>query len=134
MGRSYCRPETQEIPPKLPPGGFWSVRLALPAMLTATLPISVALLATTTIRLLFLLPGLMLFAALLSALALTALPTLLAISVLLALIVLVHVFLLLCRPRNKRLNRAAVPESSLDAISLRATKKGATPSGTLGQA
>ena len=103
-------------------------------MLTATLPISVALLATTTIRLLFLLPGLMLFAALLSALALTALPTLLAISVLLALIVLVHVFLLLCRPRNKRLNRAAVPESSLDAISLRATKKGATPSGTLGQA
>ena len=66
-------------------------------MLTATLPISVALLATTTIRLLFLLPRLMLAAALLSttllsALALTALPTL----VLLALIVLVHVFLLLC--------------------------------------
>jgi hypothetical protein len=68
----------------------------LPAMLTAALPISVALLATTTIRLLFLLPGLMLFAALLSALALAALPTLLATLVLLALVVLVHVFLLLC--------------------------------------
>jgi hypothetical protein len=64
-------------------------------MLTATLPISVALLATTTIRLLFLLSGLMLSAALLSALALTAF-TLLATLVLLALIVLVHVFLLLC--------------------------------------
>jgi len=60
----------------------------LPAVLTATLPISVALLTTTTIRLLFLLPGLMLFAALLSALALTALPALLATLVLLALIVL----------------------------------------------
>jgi hypothetical protein len=70
--------------------------LALPAVLTATLPISVALLTTTTIRLLFLLPGLMLFAALLSALALTALPALLATLVLLALTVLVHVFLLLC--------------------------------------
>jgi hypothetical protein len=70
--------------------------LALPAVLTATLPISVALLTTTTIRLLFLLPGLMLFAALLSTLALTALPTLLATLVLLALIVLVHFFLLLC--------------------------------------
>jgi hypothetical protein len=57
-------------------------------MLTATLPISVALLATTTIRLLFLLPGPMLSATL----VLTALPPL----VLLALIVLVHVFLLLC--------------------------------------
>jgi membrane protein implicated in regulation of membrane protease activity len=57
-------------------------------MLTAALPISVALLATTTIRLLFLLPGLMLFAALLSALALAALPTLLATLVLLALVVL----------------------------------------------
>jgi hypothetical protein len=67
----------------------------LPAVLTATLPISVALLTATTIRLLFLLPGLMLFAALLSALALTALPTLLGTLVLLALIVLVHVFLLL---------------------------------------
>jgi hypothetical protein len=82
-------------------GDPWSVRLALPAMLTATLPISVALLATATIRLLLLLPGLMLSAALLStallsALALTALPTLLATLVLLALIVLVHVFLLLC--------------------------------------
>jgi hypothetical protein len=66
----------------------------LPAVLTATLPISVALLTVTTIRLLFLLPGLMLFAAL-SALALTALPTLLGTLVLLALIVLVHVFLLL---------------------------------------
>ena len=48
------------------------------AMLTATLPISVALLAATTIRLLFLLPRLMRSAALLSttllsALALTAL-------------------------------------------------------------
>jgi hypothetical protein len=62
-------------------------------MLTATLPISVALLATTTIRLLFLLPGPMLSATLMSAaLVLTALPPL----VLLALIVLVHVFLLLC--------------------------------------
>jgi hypothetical protein len=53
---------------------------------------SLALLTATTIRLLFLLPGLMLFAALLSALALTALPTLLATLVLLALIVLIHVF------------------------------------------
>jgi hypothetical protein len=53
-------------------------------MLTATLPISVALLATTTIRLLFLLSGLMLSAALLSALALTAF-TLLATLVLLVL-------------------------------------------------
>jgi hypothetical protein len=62
-------------------------------MLTATLPISVALLATTTIRLLFLLPGPMLSATLMSAaLVLTALPP----WVLLALIVLVHVFLLLC--------------------------------------
>ena len=68
----------------------------MPAMLTAALPISVALLATTTVRLLFLLPGLMLFTALLSALALAALPTLLATLVLLALVVLVHVFLLLC--------------------------------------
>jgi hypothetical protein len=69
-------------------------------MLTATLPISVALLATTTIRLLFLLPGLMLSAtALLSGLALTALPTLLATLVLLALIVLVHVFLLCATER-----------------------------------
>jgi hypothetical protein len=49
---------------------LWSARLALPAVLTPTLPISVALLTTTTIRLLFLLPGFMVFAALLSALAL----------------------------------------------------------------
>jgi hypothetical protein len=69
-------------------------------MLTATLPISVALLATTTIRLLFLLPGPMLSATLMStALVLTALPTL----VLLALIVLVHVFLLLCYREIKAL-------------------------------
>jgi hypothetical protein len=68
---------------------LWSVRLALRAMLTATLPISIALLATTTIRLLFLLSGFMLSAALLSStllttLALSALPTLLATLVLLA--------------------------------------------------
>jgi hypothetical protein len=80
----------------------------LPAVLTATLPISVALLTTTTIRLLFLLPGLMLFAALLSTLALTALPTLLATLVLLALIVLVHVFLLLCH-REIEINASIGP-------------------------
>ena len=67
--RGFFRPQTQEIPPKSPPGGFLVSSPRLPAMLTATLPISVALLATATIRLLFLLPGLMLFAALLSALA-----------------------------------------------------------------
>jgi hypothetical protein len=90
-------------------GDLWSVRLALPAVLTAT--ISVALLTTTTIRLLFLQPGLMLSAALLSpallsGLALTALPTLLATLVLLALIVLVHVFLLLC---HRELNASIGP-------------------------
>jgi hypothetical protein len=42
-------------------------------VLTATLPISVALLTTATIRLLFLLPGLMLAAALLSTTLLSAL-------------------------------------------------------------
>jgi hypothetical protein len=88
----------KQNPPELASGGILG-QLAL--LLTATLPISVALLATTTIRLLFLLPKLILSAALLSttlrsALALTALPTVLATLVLLALIVLVHVFLLLC--------------------------------------
>jgi hypothetical protein len=87
-------PCIKQDPPELASGGILG---PLALLLTATLPISVALLATTTIGLLFLLPRLMLSAALLStallsALALTALPTL----VLLALIVLVHVFLLLC--------------------------------------
>jgi hypothetical protein len=91
-------------------------------MLTATLPISVALLATTTIRLLFLLPGPMLSATLMStALVLTALPPLGSAG----LDCSGSCFPPVVLPRNKRLDRGAVPESSLRAISLRVTKKGA---------